>query len=122
MFDTLLSKFSLLKTSRVLSWKSCFLGNPRKHVLKGPLATNKLLKQIKLIIRKVQLQYSDTKTFKISRKQLNVKVSEEGLYQCFGGIKGEHPIFIPKDSILANKLVEEAHILTIHGGATLTNG
>ena len=54
--------------------------------MKGPLTTNELLKQSKLIIRKVQLQYSDTETFKIDQKKINVKVSEERLYQCFGKI------------------------------------
>ena len=84
MFDKLLSKFSLLKTLRILSWISRFLSNTRKHRLKGPLTTNELLKQRKLIIRKVKLQYCDTESFKINQKQLNVKVSEEGLYRCFG--------------------------------------
>ena len=51
MFDKLLSKFSLLKTLRVLSWISRFLSNSRKDRLKGPLTTNKLLKQRKFIIR-----------------------------------------------------------------------
>ena len=49
IFDKLLSKFSLLKTLRVLSWMSRFLSNSRKHRLKGPLTTNELLKQRKLI-------------------------------------------------------------------------
>ena len=49
-----------------------------------------------------------------------MKVNEEGLYQCFGRIQGENPIFIPKESVLGQKLVEEAHILTIHEGVTLT--
>ena len=118
MFDTLLSKFSLLKTVRVLSWISRFLSNSRNDRLKGLLTTNELMKQRKVIIRKVQLQYSDTQAFKINQKLLNVKVSEEGLYHYFGRIQGEHPIFIPKESVLAEKLVEEAHILTIHGRTT----
>ena len=66
MFDTLLSKFSLLKTLRVLSWISRFLSNSRNDRLKGPLTTNELMKQRKLIIRKVQLQYSNTQAFKIN--------------------------------------------------------
>ena len=119
MFDKLLSKFSHLRTLRVLGWTSRFRSNSRKHRLKGPLTTNELLKQRKLIIRKVQLQYSDTEKFKKNQKQLNVKVSEEGLYQCFVRIQGEHPILILKESVLAGKSVEEAHILTIHRGDTL---
>ena len=45
---------------------------------------------------------------------------EKGLCQCFGRIQGEHPICIPKGSVLPEKLVQEAHILTIHEAATLT--
>ena len=47
--------------------------NSRKHRLKAPLTTTELLKQRKLVTGKVQLQYSDTETFKINQKQLNVK-------------------------------------------------
>ena len=47
-------------------------------------------------------------------------MSEKGIYQCFGRIQGEHSILIPKESALAEKLVEEAHLLTNHGGVTLT--
>ena len=43
-----------------------------------------------------------------------MKVIEEELYQCFGRIQGT--IFILKEVVLAEKLVEEAQILTIHGG------
>ena len=74
------------------------------------------MKQRKLIIRKVQQQYSNTEAFKINQNQLNVKKSKEWLYLYFGIIQGEHPIFIPKESVLAEKLVEKAHILTIHQG------
>ena len=105
---------------RVLSWISHFLRNSRTHRLKGLLTTNELLKQRKLIIGKVQLQYSDTEMLKTNQKQLNVKVNEEGLDQCFGRIQGEHPILIPKESVLPDKLVEEAHILTINAGVALT--
>ena len=49
-----------------------------------------------------------------------MKVSEEGLFQYFDRIQGEHPIFTHKESVPAEKLVEETHILTIHGRLTLT--
>ena len=49
-----------------------------------------------------------------------MKVSEVGLYPCFSRIQGEHPIFILNESVLAEKLVEEAHILTINGTVVLT--
>ena len=69
----------------------------------------------KFIIKNVQLQCSDTETFKINKKQLNAKVSEEGLYQYFGRIQGGHHIFISKESVLAETLVEGVHILPYTG-------
>ena len=38
----------------------------------------------------------------------------------FGRIQGEYPIFVPRESKLVERLTEEAHIQTIHGGVTLT--
>ena len=114
MFDKLLSKILLHITLRVLSWISRFLSKSRKHRVKSPLTTNELWKRRKLIVRKVQLYLN------VNKKQSNMKVREEGLYQCFDRIQGEYAIFIPKESILAKKLVDEAHILTIHGGVRLT--
>ena len=37
----------------------------------------------------------------------------------YGRIHGEYPIFVPRESKLAEKLIEEAHIQTIHGGVQL---
>ena len=44
------------------------------------------------------------------------------MYECRGRIQGYYPIYIPKDSLLAEKIVQEAHIRTIHGGVILTMG
>ena len=50
----------------------------------------------------------------------NLKLSEEGLFKCYGCIQGEHQLFAPRESKLPEKLVEETYIQTIHGGVTLT--
>ena len=57
------------------------------------------------------------KNFEISRKQLNLKMNEEGIYEYHGRIQGDYPVFILNKSLLAE---EEAHLQTIHGGVTLT--
>ena len=44
------------------------------------------------------------------------------MYECRGRIQGDYPIYIPKDSLLAKKIVQEAHIRTLHGGVSLTMG
>ena len=53
---------------------------------------------------------------KLSKQQLNLKLSEEG----YGRIRRQHPVFIPRECKLAETLIEEAHIQTIRGGVTLT--
>ena len=39
---------------------------------------------------------------------------------CHGRIQGEYPVYIPDSSALAEKLVEDAHKNTLHGGVGLT--
>ena len=53
---------------------------------------------------------------KLSKQQLNLKLSEEG----YGRIQRQHPVFIPRECKLAETLIEEAHIQTIRGGVKLT--
>ena len=73
-----------------------------------------------MLIKREQNLYSNTKNFEISRQQLNLKMNQEGIYECHGRILGDYPVFIPNKSLLAEKLVQEAHLQTIHGGVTLT--
>ena len=47
-------------------------------------------------------------------------MNQEGIYKCHGRIQGDYPVFIPSKSVLAEKLVEEAHSQTMHGEVTLT--
>ena len=118
--DTLLNKFTLRKTLRILSWINRFLSNCRKTKVSGPLTAEKVLVQRKFLIKREQNLYSNTNNFEISRQQLNLKMNQEGIYECYGPIQGDYPVFIPNKSVLAEKLVEEAHLQTIHGGVTLT--
>ena len=47
-------------------------------------------------------------------------MNQESIYECHGGIQGDYAVFIPNKSVLAEKLIEEAHLQTIPGGVTLT--
>ena len=47
-------------------------------------------------------------------------MNQEGTYECHGRIQGDYPVLIQNKSLLAEKLVEEAHVQTIHGRVTLT--
>ena len=104
--DTLLNKFTLPKTLRILSWISCFLHSCKKSKVSGPLTAEKVLVQRKILIKREQNLCSNTKNFEISRQQLNLKMNQEGIYECHGRIQGDYPVFIPNKSVLAEKLVE----------------
>ena len=118
--DTLLNKFTVRKTLRILSWVNRFLNNCRKSKVSSPLIADKILVQRKFLIKREQNLYSNTENFEISRQQLNRKMNQEGIYEYHGRIQGDYPVFIPNKSLPAEKLVEEAHLQTIHGGVTLT--
>ena len=79
-----------------------------------------VLVQRKFLIKIEQNLYSNTENFEISRQQLNLKMNQEGIYECHGRIQGDYPVFIPNKLLPAEKLVEEAQLQTIHGGETLT--
>ena len=118
--DTLLNKFTLRKRLRILSWINCFLNNFRKSKVSGPRTADKVLVQRKFLIKRQQNLHSNTENFEISRQKLNLKMNQEGIYECHGRIQGDHPVFIPNKSLLAERLVEEVHLQTIQGGVTLT--
>ena len=118
--DTLLNKFTLRKTLRILSWINRFLNYCRKSKVSGLLANEKAFVQRNFLIKRGQNLYNKTKNFEISRQQLNLKTNQEGIYECHGLIQGDYPVFIPNKSVLVEKLVEEGNLQTIHGGVTLT--
>ena len=59
----------------------------------------------------------DTEKFKISKEKLDLKENAEGIEVYTGRIEGAYPVFIPADSLLAEKLIFQDHKNTLHGGA-----
>ena len=51
---------------------------------------------------------------------MNLQRNTDGINECRGKIQGDYAIYFPKDSLLAEKIVQEAHIQIIHGGVSLT--
>ena len=87
---TLLNKFTLHKTLRILSCINRFLINCRKSKVSGPLTPGKFLVQRKFLIKREQNLYSNTENFEISRQQFNLKMNQE----CHVRIQGDYPVFI----------------------------
>ena len=65
--DTLLNKFTLRKTLRILSWIDRFLNNCTKSKVSRPLTADKFLAQRKFLIKREQNLYSNTENFEINR-------------------------------------------------------
>ena len=105
----------MLKTLRILSWIKRFLSNRKKQQVRSPLTSSKTEYRREFLIKEEQRRYSKCEKFELSKQQLNLILSEEGLYRCYSGIQGEYPIFVPRESKLAEKLIEEAHIQPIRG-------
>ena len=57
------------------------------------------------MIKREKNLYSNTENFEISIQQLNLKMNQEGIYECHSRMQGDYPVFIPHKSLLAEKLV-----------------
>ena len=44
----------------------------------------------------------------------------KGVLRCYGRIKDHYAVYIPDSSTYAKKLVQHAHVATLHGGVGLT--
>ena len=121
--QSILSKFELKKTIRIFAWICRFVKNCRKakdQRTKGTIKTEEYTETTKIFIRQAQKQSSEGEVFKKHVTQLNLVKNDCDIYICKGRIQGDYPIYIPADSILAEKIVNDAHLRTLHGGVGLT--
>ena len=90
--------------------------------LVGPLTTSKTDKQVHSHwwIQRAQENSSGTEKFNEDKLTLSLQKNSEGLYQCRGRIQGIYPIYLPPSAVLSEKLVQDAHMMTLHGGVGLT--
>ena len=95
-------------------------GPLKKMKLTGPLTTEETTKQINFWIRRAQIDVEETDTFMVDKSRLNLQMNEQHIYICMGRIQGEYPIYLPRNHILSNKVVEDAHMATLHGGVGLS--
>lgn len=121
-FDLVLWKFELRKAVRIGAWVMRFLHNSRNSSskTKGPLTTAEVEKCQMFLVKRAQLQGMSHTQFEQDQEQLNLQPSEEGVLECRGRIQGEYPIYLPDSALLAAKIVQRAHVTTLHGGVGLT--
>ena len=106
-----------------MSWVRRFLTNYKLKKLArvtGPLTTKDINQQVEWLIKRVQDSSSGTDEFQEDKLRLNLQLNSAGLYQCRGRIQGEFLLYLPPAARLSKKIVEDAHIVTLHGGVGLT--
>ena len=119
--DDLLSKTSYWRTLRVCAWIRRFIDNEKKAKLQRinrPLTTEEIKNQELFWVRRVQAR--GAKGMEEDRLTLNLQKNDDGLLECRGRLQGDYPIYIPDSTILAEKIVQQAHNATLHRGVGLT--
>ncbi|PFX34964.1 Uncharacterized protein K02A2.6 [Stylophora pistillata] len=89
-------------------------------ILNGPLTTFKTDKEVRWWVQRAQENSSGTEKFEKDKLTLNLQKNSDGLYACHSRIQGNYPIYLPPRAVLSEKLVQDAHMLTLHGGVGLT--
>ena len=119
--DVLTNKFEFWKTVRIVSWvKRCSYNARSKQKVMGPLKTEEINESIEILIRGEKSQFEETEAFQNDVKQLNLVKNIKEIYKCQGRIQGDYPTYIPKNSKLAEKIIQHSHKKTLHGGVILT--
>jgi hypothetical protein len=122
VFTDVLKKYTFWKTMRIMAWVIRFLHNLRSNQIhrEGPLTTEEIQQQIDWWLKREQSRYEDSDQTREDKQRLNLKKNERGLLECQGRIQGGYLIYIPPQSILAEKLVMHEHQRTLHGGVSMT--
>ena len=120
--DRVLGKFDLHKALRVSAWVSRFIRNCQhpSEKIEGPLSTQEITTCRLFWIKRAQQQGISDDHFQEDKSQLNLQRNADGVLECRGRIQGEYPIFLPYSALYSIKVVQRAHVTTLHGGVGLT--
>ncbi|XP_028413673.1 uncharacterized protein LOC114536529 [Dendronephthya gigantea] len=121
--EGLLIKFSLRKVLRICAWINRFVKNcmvTRKNRKMGPLVSEEIEDSELWWIRRAQSEVKEGPEFKDIRQQLNIQLNESGILKCRGRIDEDYPMYLPRNSTFTKKVIERAHLATLHGGVAMT--
>ena len=68
----------------------------------------------------MQSRAMNSPKFDGDKLQLNIQCNGEGILECRGRIQGHYPIYLPDNCRFTEKLVQRAHLRTLHGDVTCT--
>ena len=106
---------------RIGAWMQRFIRNCRSPSADreyGPLKTNEIELQTIWWVERVQQEADKRGELECVKVVLNLQAIDTGVLECRGRIAGECPIFLPENSVFARKVVEQAHLATLHSGVT----
>ena len=86
----------------------------------GPLSTAEIQDQYLWWTKGAQQDATINGEIEKSKIQLNLQLNDAGVLECRGRIKGDYPVFLPQNHLFTHKLVEQAHVTTLHGGVGMT--
>ena len=121
--DEILQAHSLHKTLRIGAWMQRFLSNCRRPVddrKYGPLVTAEIEAQRTWWIKRAQQDTASVDEIEKDKVNLNLQPNSEEVLECRGRIQGEFPVYLPRSHPFTHKLVEQAHLSTLHGGVAMT--
>ena len=81
----------------------------------GPLSTQEISAQELLWIKRSQHQETNDAKFPDDKEQLNLKSNVEGVLECRGRIQGDYPVYLLDSALFTVKVVQRAHVVTLHG-------
>ena len=120
-FDALLQRSTLRHTLRISAWINRFIHNSRGHAKRsGPLDTEEIVIAKFWWIKHVQERNTTETHYDETSTQLGLGMNERGVTICVGRIRESHPIYLPRNEIFTEKLVQRVHCGTLHGGIGLT--
>ena len=122
-FDKLLESNSLRKTLRICACIQRFAQNSRPMTYdrkSGPLNTEEIRAIDHWWIQRVQNAVLTNQEYERTKRDLNLQPNDIGILECRGRIEGEYPIYLPRDCTYTRKVVEQAHLATLHGGVAMT--
>ena len=111
----------LSRTLRVQAWVNRFISNSRRHEERsGPLHTQET-ETVKIwLIKRIPNRDAIEPHYKKTCSQLGLQSDERGVTVCVERIRGHYPIYLPRDAEFTEKLVQQIHCETFHGGNGLT--
>ena len=95
--------------------KASEISDAEKKVLQELSAVGVETNEEKICVEQAQKQNENTAKFTEDKAQLGLERNEKGIWECHGRIQGEYPIYLPDTAMLTTKIVQRAHLSTLHG-------